>query len=92
MHDRTDNVKDCKIFCGSKYVQSDLRNSFKEVEDELRQKKAVLFSGTPCQVGALKSFLDLHNVPQNLLFTVDIACHGAPQPHFWTDGIRKEDA
>ena len=54
VHDRADSIEGCKVFCGSKYVQSDLGNTFKEVEDELRQKKAVLFSGTPCQVGALK--------------------------------------
>lgn len=85
VHDRADNFADCKQFCGSKYVQSDLGLIFKKVEDDLRQQNAVLFSGTPCQIGSLKAYLTTHNSPQEQLLTVDIACHGAPQSHFWNE-------
>ena len=85
VHERTDNFADCKQFCGSKYVQSDLGNVFKSVDDDLRQRNLVLFSGTPCQIGGLKAYLAAHNSPQEKLLTVDIACHGAPQPHFWNE-------
>lgn len=62
---------------GSKYVQSDLKDSFHQVSMFLKAGRYVLFSGTPCEIAGLKSYLrkDYEN-----LFTVDIACHGAPSP------------
>ena len=46
----------------------------------LDNKKTVLFSGTPCQIRALKSFLGKNY--ENLI-TVDLFCHGAPSPKIW---------
>ena len=85
VHDRADNLTDCKQFCGSKYVQSDVGSVFKKVHNDLCQRNAVLFTGTPCQIGGLKKYLAARNSPQDQLLTVDIACHGAPQPQFWND-------
>lgn len=64
-------------FRGSKYVQSELRDTFKQAQQFLRDGRLVLFTGTPCEIGGLKSFLrrDYSN-----LIAVDIACHGAPSP------------
>ena len=42
---------------GSKYVQSDLGNCYRDAEQRLKQGQVVLFSGTPCQVAGLKGFL-----------------------------------
>ena len=41
---------------GSKYVQSDIGNVYKEIRTLLNDKKQILFSGTPCQVAGLKAF------------------------------------
>lgn len=62
---------------GSKYVQSDLGNSFQNVKDALLENRTVCFSGTPCQVAGLKSYLgkDYDN-----LITVDLVCHGVASP------------
>lgn len=62
---------------GSKYVQSDIGTSYLDVKKLLENGNFVLFSGTPCQVAGLKSFLrkDYEN-----LLTVDILCHGVPSP------------
>lgn len=59
----------------SKYVQSDISDSFRKVKAFLKENKKVMFSGTPCQVAGLKNFLgcDYDN-----LVTVDIVCHGVP--------------
>src|SRR5690606_22917336 len=38
------------------------------------------FSGTPCQVAGVKSFLG--STYENL-FTIDIICHGVPSPKVW---------
>lgn len=62
---------------GSKYVQCDTLHTYSEVKTLLSEGKKVLFSGTPCQIGGLRSFLrkDYDN-----LFTVDLICHGVASP------------
>ena len=62
---------------GSKYVQSNTENTFKEVKEDLRNDKLVLYSGTPCQIAGLKAFLGKE---YNNLITVDLVCHGVPSP------------
>lgn len=62
---------------GSKYVQSYIGNCFVEIKELLRQSHHVLFSGTPCQVAGLRSYL---NKGYETLLTVEVACHGAPSP------------
>lgn len=64
-------------FRGSKYVQSDLRDTFKQARQFLCDGRLVLFTGTPCEIGGLKSFLKKNY--ENLI-AVDVACHGAPSP------------
>lgn len=62
---------------GSKYVQSKLGNAFREIKELLQKDVPVLFSGTPCQIQGLASFLgeDYKN-----LVKVEIICHGVPSP------------
>lgn len=64
----------------SKYVQSRIGNSFSKVESFLKQGKTVLFTGTPCQIAGLRTYLG-KDYPN--LFTVDIVCHGVPGPGIW---------
>lgn len=60
---------------GSKYIQSDLRNTFSECKQKLTEGKSVLFTGTPCQIAGLRRYLrkDYEN-----LYTADVICHGVP--------------
>ena len=74
---------ECISFKGSKYVQSEMGDTFQSVITNLKDGKKVLFSGTPCQVSGLLSV-----VPSNLqksLYTVDIICHGTPSPRLYKD-------
>lgn len=71
-------------FCGSKYVQSDIRGIYQEIKSHLYAGHLVLFSGTPCQVEGLKQFL---KKPYNNLITVDILCHGVPSPMIFADYV-----
>lgn len=64
-------------YVGSKYLQSDLGETFFAVEKRLKEEKFVVFVGTPCQVAGLKSFLK-KDYPN--LLTVDFICHGVPSP------------
>lgn len=72
-------------FRGSKYVQSQIGNSYKDAEKYLKQGRKVLFSGTPCQIAGLKQFLrkDYDN-----LLAVDFVCHGVPSPLVWREYLQ----
>lgn len=74
-HIRIEDESDMHMLQGSKYVESDLGDIFKCVKKDLDSNIKVLFSGTPCQVGALYSYLKYD--PENLL-TVSVICHGVP--------------
>ncbi|MBQ8182783.1 MAG: Coenzyme F420 hydrogenase/dehydrogenase, beta subunit C-terminal domain [Clostridia bacterium] len=64
----------------SKYVQSNLNNSFVYVKNNLQHGKTVLFTGTPCQVEGLLAHL---KKPYDNLITIDFVCHGVPSPDVW---------
>ena len=77
VHAKAENAEQLSAMRGSKYVQSDVGNALRECKKELERGRAVLFSGTSCQIAGLKSFLgrDYAN-----LTTVDLICHGVPSP------------
>lgn len=70
---------------GSKYVQSDLGDVFREVEEDLRASRTVLFVGTPCQVAGLNAVLD-DGLKQGLL-TVSLLCYGVASPAIWEEAL-----
>lgn len=80
VHENTETREGIVAFRGSKYVQSQINDSYVKVEFFLKQGRKVLFSGTPCQVAGLRRFLrkDYDN-----LLTVDFVCHGVPSPKVW---------
>ena len=65
---------------GSKYLQSRMGDCFRQAKKALDAGKAVLFTGTPCQIEGLKNFLgrDYEN-----LLTADVICHGVPSEKLW---------
>ena len=65
---------------GTKYVQSRIGSVYAEIKMLLEQQKTVLFSGTPCQVAGLKTYL---NKDYDNLISVDLICHGVPSPMIW---------
>ena len=70
-------------FRGSKYVQSEVGDIFKQVKMDLDNGRKVLFSGTPCHVAGLAKFIR----NKENLFLVDIVCHGTPSPKIFKDYI-----
>ncbi len=69
-----------KPLCGSKYLQAEVGNSLISVKRDLHNGLSVLFSGTPCQIAGLKTFL---NASYDNLFCLEIVCHGVPSPKVW---------
>lgn len=82
---RIDDEADLHRLRGSKYVQSDMGMSMRDVLADLRAGREVVFSGTPCQVAGLKAFLDAKGAGADRLLLVDIVCHGVPSPEFFAD-------
>ena len=78
-------TNDIRKLRGAKYAQSTLRGVFDQIGKLLNGGQTVLFSGTPCQVAGLKSYL---GGDQKNLFTVDFICHGVPSPLVWNRYIQ----
>lgn len=66
----------------SKYVQSNILDSYEQVKSDLENGMPVLFTGTPCQVHALKLFIKDPKLLRNL-YLCDFVCHGVPSPELY---------
>ena len=73
-----EDSNDLPLLQGSKYVQAEIGLSYKKAKSYLQEGRTVLFSGTPCQIAGLYSYLGKKEFDN--LFTVDIVCHGVPSP------------
>lgn len=78
-HSSIEDKRNIELLRKSKYLQSDMKMVYQEAKNYLNNGKKVLFSGTPCQIAALRKFLgkDYDN-----LFTVEVVCEGVPSPLF----------
>lgn len=76
-YDIYDKEKDIEKFRGSKYVAANINDIRKKVKEKLENGKMVLFTGNPCQIKALKEYL---NNDYDNLYLVEIICHGTPSP------------
>ncbi len=87
-HIAVDTVEELEKLRGSKYVQSLIGDTYKQAKGILESGRAVLFTGTPCQISGLYSFLqkDYDN-----LYTQDIICHGVPSPMVWRKYVEERE-
>lgn len=74
-HIGIERVEDLPRLQGSKYVQSYLGDTYVQVREHLKAGRKVLFTGTPCQVGGLLTFL---RKKFDNLISCDMVCHGVP--------------
>lgn len=84
VHDYAENLNELEQFRGSKYLQSQINDSYKKAKFFLESGRKVLFTGTPCQIEGLICYLskDYEN-----LYTQDIICHGVPSPKVWKKNL-----
>ena len=85
-HSRATTKQERDLMCGSKYVQSDLGDVFISTKKDLQAGKYVLFTGTPCQIDGLKSYLKGTDIKK--LYTCDLICNGVPSPLIWEENIK----
>ena len=85
-HIEIQEIDDLVALRGSKYVQSELGDTFIQVRKHLRANRKVLFCGTPCQVAGLKNFL---RKPYPNLLTLDLICHGVPSDAVFQSYLKK---
>lgn len=79
-HDSVSTLDELKKLRCSKYVQSDMGDTFAGIRTLLKEGRLVLFSGTPCQVYGLTSYLKRK---YDNLITLDLVCRGTPSPGLW---------
>lgn len=59
---------------GSKYIQSNPEQIYSIIKNFLSQKRPILFTGTPCQVAALRQLTASYHASN--LIICDLLCHG----------------
>lgn len=84
VHSRANGVSEMGVFRKSKYVQSETRLIFSDVKRDLESGRAVVFSGTPCQVAGLREFL---GADYDGLLCVEFICHGVGSPKVFREWL-----
>ena len=79
-HAYAEDIEGVKSFMRSKYVQSTIGDTLRQAKTFLDEGRWVLYSGTPCQIAGLRTYLGKE---YNKLVTVDLICHGVPSPGVW---------
>lgn len=77
IHKEINTIDELNELRGSKYVQSDINDTYKRARQHLDSGKKVLFTGTPCQIAGLYNFTQKE---YGELYTCDLVCHGVPSP------------
>ena len=86
LHIRCETLEEVKHCLGSKYSQSDMGETILKVRDDLKANRTVLFTGTPCQVDAVR--FACKNIANKSLLLIDIVCHGVPSPAAFQEWLR----
>lgn len=85
-HVAADSEEALRRFRGSKYVQSYIGKSYREIKQALLDGKKVLFTGTPCQAAGLRNYLGKE---YENLFIIDLICHGTPPMSYLRDYLKE---
>lgn len=88
VHDYAENMEKCKKFSISKYVRSDLKDSYNKTKEFLDKDRWVLFTGTPCQCYGLRKFLAKD---YEKLVICEIICHSNPSPKVFEMYIKNRE-
>jgi hypothetical protein len=84
-HSSVETVVDLDSLRRSKYVQSEIGETLKQVKRCLEQNRKVFFVGAPCQVAGLNAYL---GKDEDNLITADFICHGVPSPGVFGEYVK----
>ena len=87
-HVACDNTGEIARIRSSKYLQSLMGDTFREIKQILRGDRPVLFSGTSCQAAGLRRMLGR----EPGLLVVDVVCHSIPSPKVWKQYLNEKAA
>ena len=90
-HRAVDREDELHLLVGSKYLQSHIGLAYVDCAEYLRSGRQVLFSGTPCQIAGLRSFLAVDSVATSNLVCVQVVCHGVPSPALWRAHLGEQE-
>lgn len=88
VYESAEKLDDCEKFQESKYIFANPKGIFETIDKHLKNNRPVLFVGLPCIVNGLKIYLKKKVSKSELLFTVDLICHGTGDDRFWNDYVR----
>lgn len=82
-HRIAETRKEFEAFQSTKYFQSDMTRIYGEIWNQIKVKdKYVLFCGTPCQVRAVKNYVQKERIEDRLI-SIDLLCRGIPSPYVY---------
>lgn len=87
LHIRSHDYTGRNLMRGSKYIQSNISGIFSGVKEDLTAGRLVCFSGTPCEIKALKNYLEIFKIDTMKLLLVEVVCHGVGSNKFFKDYI-----
>ncbi len=76
-HIAVENLEELDRLRGSKYIQSEINDTYWKVKELLKTDRMILYTGTPCQIGGLYAYLGGKRY-EGQLITLDLVCHGVP--------------
>ena len=89
VYDIASTAEECESFRGVKYMMADSKAVKPQVKELLDKEIPVLFTGTPCQIAALKNYLGKTYLN---LYTVEVMCSGAGSPKIFRKYVEHLEA
>ena len=86
VHTSAENLDELENLRGSKYVQSQIGDVYKRVKVELEKGRRVLFSGTPCQIAAVRNMFP----EDRQIVCIGVVCHGSIERDIWKAYLKSE--
>lgn len=80
--------EELSVLRDSKYMQSDKGNIYHELKTELEKGVIVLYTGTPCEIGAVKAFLGRE---YENLYLCELICHGPTSYKVASDYLQEQE-
>lgn len=73
---RVRDIESISRLQGAKYVKSRIAGIFETVANDLVSGGHVFYFGLPCEVYAVKHYLEKKSIDMSKLITIDLICHG----------------